>query len=781
MANPARSGARLMVALFLSVGLAGTSLIVPSFASNAGASSPAASIDTDPNSNGPTVITAASVPRPTTSILIPSKGATLSGTAATLDASASNATSVQFLLFGGTYGLSGHLVGTATASIYGWIDSWNTTTVPDGSYTLLSNASGPGGSAVSSGISITVDNGKPTTSIFIPSKGATLSGTAATLDASASNATSVQFLLFGGTYGLSGHLVGTATASIYGWIDSWNTTTVPDGSYTLLSNASGPGGSAVSSGISITVDNGKPTTSIFIPSKGATLSGTAATLDASASNATSVQFLLFGGTYGLSGHLVGTATASIYGWIDSWNTTTVPDGSYTLLSNASGPGGSAVSSGISITVDNTPLATSLSASHTYLVDQLGNPFLVNGDSAWNLAFALDSTDQTTYLKDRHSDGFNTVVTDLVGNSTNFGRSNGSNYNGDVPFTDGNFATPNPAYWSKIDTFFHSAETQGITVFAIPIDAYATQGGNVFNTMTNAQAKAFGQWLANRYPPSQYPGIVWMLGNDYAGDGAGADNGGFLSQYQALVSGLGTTRPVTIEQGFYESLSTDGRGLGPLMSINAAYSYHPTYEVIERGRSTESIPVVFFEGAYENPLTGFPATPLDLRKQLGWSMTSGGAGTFYGNDKLWEFQSGWQNQLDTSDVAQRKALNAAFAGVNWPNLHPDVNSQLVVSGRNSEFTNWSTSNGPDTNDPTYGNYVSAAYSTDGALGVIYNPDTTKNRITISSSVLGANPSITAVDPTDGARTSLGWTTTPTMGTNAGGDHDWLFIITASPKA
>jgi hypothetical protein len=62
-------------------------------------------------------------------------------------------------------------------------------------------------------------------------------------------------------------------------------------------------------------------------------------------------------------------------------------------------------------------------------------------------------------------------------------------------------------------------------------------------------------------------------------------------------------------------------------------------------------------------------------------------------------------------------------------------------------------------------------------VIYNPDTAINQITISSSVFGANPTITAVDPTDGARTSLGWTTTPTMGTNAGGDHDWLFIITA----
>ena len=429
--------------------------------------------------------------------------------------------------------------------------------------------------------------------------------------------------------------------------------------------------------------------------------------------------------------------------------------------------------------DLPPLATSLSASHTYLVDQYGNPFLVNGDSAWNLAWGLDSADQKTYLADRRADGFNTVVTDLVGDSGNSGSSSGANYNGDVPFTGGNFATPNPAYWSKIDAFFQLAEAYGITVFAIPIDAYATQGDNVFSTMTKTQAKAFGQWLVNRYPTSKYPGIVWMLGNDYAGDGVGCCNSGFLSQYEAFLSGLGTARPVTIEQGFFESLSTDGPTLGPLVTLNAGYSYHPTYEVIERGRTTEDIPVVFFEGAYENADTGFPWTPLDIRKQLGWSMTSGAAGTFYGNDSLWKFQSGWKSQLDTSDVAQRKAFNAAFAGIKWQDLQPDIDNRLVVSGRNSEYTAWSTNRSPDTDDATYGNYVSAAYSPDGTLGVIYNPATGQNHITISSSVFGANPSITAVDPTDGAKTSLGWTTTPTMGKNAGGNHDWLFIITASP--
>ena len=81
------------------------------------------------------------------------------------------------------------------------------------------------------------------------------SGTAATLDASASNATSVEFWLFGGSYGYSGHLVGTATPTYYGWLYSWNTTTVPNGSYTLLSEAFGSGGSASSSGVSITVHN----------------------------------------------------------------------------------------------------------------------------------------------------------------------------------------------------------------------------------------------------------------------------------------------------------------------------------------------------------------------------------------------------------------------------------------------------------------------------------------------------------------------------------------------
>ena len=194
-------------------------------------------------------------PPPTTSVLIPSNGATLSGSTL-LDASASNATSVEFQLFGGIYGFYGPILCTATPTYYGWLCSWNTTTVPNGSYVLSSLAFNSTGSAYSGGVNITVNNPPPpTTSVLIPSNGATLSGSTL-LDASASNATSVEFQLFGGIYGFYGPILCTATPTYYGWLCSWNTTTVPNGSYVVSSLAFNSTGSAYSTGgVNITVRN----------------------------------------------------------------------------------------------------------------------------------------------------------------------------------------------------------------------------------------------------------------------------------------------------------------------------------------------------------------------------------------------------------------------------------------------------------------------------------------------------------------------------------------------
>jgi hypothetical protein len=98
-----------------------------------------------------------------TQVLVPSNGSSVSGTTV-LDASAtpgSTVSGVQFVLSGGS--LSDQVVGTATLTLYGWIADWDTTTVPNGTYTLQSVATATTSfssiTVTSPGITVTVNNG----------------------------------------------------------------------------------------------------------------------------------------------------------------------------------------------------------------------------------------------------------------------------------------------------------------------------------------------------------------------------------------------------------------------------------------------------------------------------------------------------------------------------------------------------------------------------------------------------------------------------------------------
>ena len=243
--------------------------------------------------------------------------------------------SVQFALTGGADHQT--VIGTATPTIYGYIFAWNTTTVPDGTYTLqsvvtdgLGRAAGAPGSVSPS---TTPRRPPPSSSprrarAFRPERRPRRHG----VRRHGVKIAQVQFTLTGGAY--SQTVIGTATPTIYGYLFGWNTTTVPDGAYTLQSLATdAAGNTAFSSGLSITVANPPPTTTVVIPSAGANLQGTSAVLDATASasnglNVAKVQFTLTGGSFDHT--VIGTATPTIYGYLFAWNTTTVPNGTYAL-------------------------------------------------------------------------------------------------------------------------------------------------------------------------------------------------------------------------------------------------------------------------------------------------------------------------------------------------------------------------------------------------------------------------------------------------------------------
>jgi hypothetical protein len=269
---------------------------------------------------------------------------------------------VQFEVTGIGNSLSNYVVGTAGPTLFGYLVSWNTSNVPDGTYWFYGvTCNTVGNCSNSQPIIITVDN--PTTRVLVPSSNAISSGVE-TLDASASDPLStirtVQFEVNGN--GLS-NLIVPSTSTIFGYVGQWNTSGASDGAYTIESKACNMAGiCATSAPISLTVDAGL-SSAVVVPSTNAIVSGTQQVLSATAFDANDasagmantgingLQFEITGGN--LSNPVIVTASPYLFGWIAMWNTTTVPDGSYTLQSLATDTNGvTGASPGITVAVNN---------------------------------------------------------------------------------------------------------------------------------------------------------------------------------------------------------------------------------------------------------------------------------------------------------------------------------------------------------------------------------------------------------------------------------------------
>ena len=190
---------------------------------------------------------------PSTSVVLPSDGTVASGKQYFDATATAGATQVQYQLTGGT--LNNAVIATATPTLWGWLASCDSTTVPNGTYTLQSVATFPGGATVTSpGLTMTVSNPPPNSTIVVPSNGATISGVPGFDALAFPGVSTVHFVLTGGT--LNQAVIATATPTLFGWLASWDSTTVPNGTYTLQSVASYAGGvTGTSPGITITVSN----------------------------------------------------------------------------------------------------------------------------------------------------------------------------------------------------------------------------------------------------------------------------------------------------------------------------------------------------------------------------------------------------------------------------------------------------------------------------------------------------------------------------------------------
>lgn len=417
----------------------------------------------------------------------------------------------------------------------------------------------------------------------------------------------------------------------------------------------------------------------------------------------------------------------------------------------------------------------------YLVDQVNRPFLVCGDSGWNLPFSVSTTDCSAYCTDRLQRGYNTTlvyfVTTISGGTA---ATSPANLNGDQPFTknlDGStytgsittadFTTPNTPYWNNVDSIMTTLANEGMLVFCFA-DYLGFNGGNQgwytdFTSCSNAQLQSYGSFIGNRY--GGYSNIIWVLGGDY-----NPPSTNIVDQFAIGLKSADTSHLITAH-------CNGGSSPPDVYTTTKWWNLNTIYEDVQIGGNEEiyiksyqqyalspAIPQVLIESCYEGDNSSTPAL---IRRQIWSALLAGCCGYFYGGGgssgamPLWEFNTNWRTLLNSRGNLDAAIANSFFNRRYWWNLAPDTGNSLVTNG--GSYTN--------------ANHIGAALSSDGSWACLYVPTT--ELATVNTSLVTASGALWYwLDPTNGNVQPLGAFsgshnfTPPTA--NAQGDPDWVLV-------
>jgi hypothetical protein len=266
---------------------------------------------------------------PTVVLTAPANGATVGGNVAVTAAAADDTTVARVEFYDGAT-----LIATATSAP--WAAVWITSAVPAGPHTLKARAYDTAGNATDSAtvnVTVSSDVTPPSVSITAPANGAVVTGTVAWTASASDNVGVTRVELRDGAT-----VVATLTSPPYTF--SWDTTSAATGAHTLTARAyDAMGNATTSAAVGVTIDRTAPTVSLSAPASGATVSGAAVTVSATASDNAGLARVEF---YRDNTTLLGTDSTSPYSI--SWDTTTIAAGSHTLKAIAYDVAGNATTS-----------------------------------------------------------------------------------------------------------------------------------------------------------------------------------------------------------------------------------------------------------------------------------------------------------------------------------------------------------------------------------------------------------------------------------------------------
>ena len=437
-----------------------------------------------------------------------------------------------------------------------------------------------------------------------------------------------------------------------------------------------------------------------------------------------------------------------------------------------------------------------SANGRYFIDATDVPWLMVGDSAHHIVNVLLSSNWPTYFASRQALGFNTV--NIFSCSHGNCPPTGATADGQLAFTgtitsscngasrtDYDLATPNPLYWAELDSFINMAASYGLVVLIDPLTTADYMNDMRANGST--KAKNFGTYLGNRY--KNFPNIIWELGNDFQTwtqtaatcPGTVSDNT-LVQQLMAGIASADSNHIQTIQLDYFRSYSNQDAAIVAYIKADGFYTYYETYDYALKAYNSSPVSPVFLteanmEGANNTNLLTSPANGLVLRRQMYWTMTSGGAGHVWGNTHVNHSDlttPTWQSQLNTPATLQVALLTNLFAKYQWWRLVPDQVHQIVTSGYGTYAAG---------NENLYtSTYATTTWITDGSLAIDYTPISTT--LTVNMGNFSKQMTASWYDPTTGTSTVMSGSPFPNSGSqtfttpstaHADGTHDWVLVI------
>ncbi len=447
----------------------------------------------------------------------------------------------------------------------------------------------------------------------------------------------------------------------------------------------------------------------------------------------------------------------------------------------------------------------VSSDKTHLETSSGEPFFYLADTAWTMAQRLKWDDARHYMSVRKSQGFNVLQIVALDPERDEQMRSPS---GQPALIGGDLDHPNENYFSYLDMILDLAEEFEFYVLLLPVWGQLvvgeSWGGKTFpKTVTESNAKKYGQWLGDRY--KNRSNLIWCLGGDRQPIHGGID---YKTVWREMAEGLalgvtGSTAKWNEESVVWEKVLMTYHTCFEMETKECStFSYWTdedkwiSFTSLQSGHglSTENYktvasefsrsftkPVIDIEPAYERMPMNWPELfPLHgdgiIRKRAYWSILAGSCGHTYGHASVWCF---------ISEKERDQVLSAS-----WFEALSHAGAQQIGHVRRVaeilKFQDWIPAQSISDHaclEPCLDSHVQTARSKNGDLIICYL--TSGGRVSLQTNVL-LNGKIDCywLNPKTGELTAGSFTeehskitvTSPTQGI----DEDWLLLATTNSE-